>query len=141
MGKPYYDKYEPLVIEIEPPMCEQVSVRFETSGECGGDAGHGGYATITFSMKQGGCGIGVNVEARDLKISPAVIPKEEQRWRSERVEAYADDAEEVSLTVVGDWELSCLAESFIKLGEELKSKGMKLSWLADDFQEKCDALG
>lgn len=86
---------EAMRVDIEGITCEHPTVVFESTGSQGGDAGHGGEASIEFSMLQGGSGF-------SLIVSP--------------------DNRFVRIAVQGDWELEGLALALLDLGRALMAR-------------------
>jgi len=86
-----------------PHMCEQPSIALDVSGTCGGDAGHGGYAFIKLSMVHGGNGFVVSSETD---------------YGTEETE----EVREVTISVLGDWELEGMAVAFLELGRALLAR-------------------
>lgn len=90
------------LFEYLPNICEQPGIFFESTGSQGGDAGHGGRATLTFTM-EGGDGFGVLVQG-DQKTT------------------YQQAIKKVSITVFGDWELAGMAVALLELGRSLLNR-------------------
>ena len=88
-------------VTLTPFMPEQMAVRFETTGRQGGDAGHGGWAKLSFIENDSHC------------------------WYSTHAEILGDEDElrGVSLTTKGDWELTGMAAVLIFLGQILSIEG------------------
>jgi hypothetical protein len=96
---------------------EQLSIRFYTTGRCGGDAGHGGAAFIELSMEDGGGGFTVLSEFGG---------KQEQ----------SDNVESVRVAVFGDWELDGMAICFLELGRALLARDDALKTREDWHEGK-----
>lgn len=106
--------------EFQNPMPEQPSIRFYTTGHCGGDAGHGGEAVLQLTMKDGGDGLTVLSETAGEQ-------------------AQAENVESVSISVYGDWELDGMAICFLELGRALLARNDALkaraAWDSDDEED------
>ena len=94
---------KPMDFTFEADMPEQPNLTFVSSGSKGGDAGHGGGAFIRLSMPHGGNGFAIN----------AVTDMDELDF---------DEVREVSIDVMGDWELEGLAIAFLELGRALLAR-------------------
>jgi len=90
--------------KFTPNMPEQCVVSFVSTGSKGGDAGHGGNASLVFSEN----GSDMNIQA-DLTFNNG----DKKTF---------DDLANISLTVCGDWELEGLAIALMDIGRKLLSK-------------------
>ena len=81
----------------------QTMAEFSTSGFCGGDAGHGGYASLALKMEDSGYGFCVIAvtDSGEMQI---------------------DSVRGLTITALGDMEISGFANALISIGEEIKSQ-------------------
>jgi hypothetical protein len=87
-------------IDIVSDFPEQVGLRFTTNGSQGGDAGHGGKATLKIIVENGSYAIGLDKEPPiDL-----------------------DENQTITFTARGDLEIDGLVQGLIKLGDQLRGK-------------------
>ncbi len=90
--------------KFTPKIPEQCAVSFVSSGSQGGDSGHGGNASLTFSE---------NGSRMDIQVDLAFNNGDKETFR---------DLSEIRLTVCGDWELEGLAIALMDIGKKLLSK-------------------
>lgn len=90
--------------KFTPSMPEQCAISLISTGSKGGDAGHGGNASLVFSEN----GSDLNIQV-DLTFTNG----EKQTF---------EDLKDISLTVCGDWELEGLAIALMDIGRKLLSK-------------------
>jgi len=93
-------------------ICEIVDLEFDTTGQKGGDAGHGGVAVLRLKNDGSGCNSVVvrNRHGREVLNIESV--------RGFTVEIMAE----------GDWELSGLEDGIIELARRIKRERKKLRW-------------
>lgn len=105
--------------EVTAQIPEQIDVEFSTTGSCGGDAGHGGDASITFKMENGGSGFTLLVSTDHDSFQ-------------------LDDVRKLTLVTCGDWELEGLAIALLDLGRALLARDDVLacwhSWRGENIE-------
>jgi|GEM_PF-6219391 len=87
---------------FHPNAPEQATVRFCSTGSKGGDAGHGGNASIVFSES----GSDLNLQV-DLKFTDG------------KELSFDMGISELSITTCGDWEIEGLAIALMDIGRKL----------------------
>ena len=80
------------------------TVEFVSTGIKGGDAGHGGYATLKITLSS---------SDSDLRVHNKDTGLDET--------SHLGSGDTISLTVYGDWELGGLEDAIIAIGEALKA--------------------
>jgi len=93
------------VYETEAQLPEEPTVRFISTGPQGGDAGHGGEATIEIILPTTGALVVVENDKGETVFEKQ--PHEVQEHK-------------ISITVFGDWELTGLEDAIQILGDLLK---------------------
>lgn len=93
------------VYETEANIPEEPTVRFISTGPQGGDAGHGGEATIEITLPSTGALVSV-----ENSKGETVFEKQ----------PYEVQEHKISITVFGDWELSGLENAIQVIGDLLK---------------------
>lgn len=93
------------VYETEPYVPEEPTIRFFSTGSQGGDAGHGGEATIEIILPSTGALVSVENSKGETVFERQ--PHEVQEHK-------------ISITVFGDWELSGLENAIQVIGDLLK---------------------
>ena len=88
---------DPFTIDIVSDFPEQVGLRFTTNGSQGGDAGHGGKATLEIIVESSTHTIGLDRPQTDI-----------------------GENRTVTFTARGDLEIDGLARALIKLGDQLR---------------------
>jgi hypothetical protein len=86
-----------------PVIPEHVELEYQTTGPCGGDAGHGGVTTLTLKFDSGA----TNLVVRD--------------WRGDVV-FRTDEPVNLELQVLGDWEMEGLDRALKRLGLHLAQR-------------------
>jgi hypothetical protein len=81
-----------MTVEVRGRSPEEVSLRFETTGFCGGDSGHGGAATLTIGQEGGDFWIEGTTGGRTITVC-----------------------------VGGDWEICGLVRALVLLGRGLEA--------------------
>jgi hypothetical protein len=89
-----------LQIKTSSFMPEHIELEYVTNGFQGGDAGHGGYTTLTIRAPSTCATVSVN-GSKQIEI---------------------DGGKTIDITVRGDWESGGFACAFIKLGKKLFKK-------------------
>ena len=89
--------------QVAADIPEQVSLSFYTTDFKGGDAGHGGKATLTFKVASGAFAVQVGDEQIDLGHGAGT----------------GAPVTEVTFIARGDWELGGFAEALVELGLKL----------------------
>jgi len=90
---------------FHPNIPEQATVRFCSTGSKGGDAGHGGDASIVFLES----GSNLNLQV-DLKFTDG------------KKMSFNNGISELSITTCGDWELEGLAIALMDIGRKLLNR-------------------
>lgn len=105
-------------VTITPDIPEHVVIEFMTSDLCGGDSGHGAWATLTFTVEGG---------AHQARIVPT------------NDEAYdTDDPLYIRIVAFGDWEITGLAEGLVALGDKLRPLVEKRQKIRQEFQDRFE---